>query len=75
MLFKFVTKAIVALHNFLMYKSQANSNENQYFPPNDVNSDGVQGLIPGQWRAEESSILGLRDVDRFGSNNYLKMLN
>ena len=69
---KSVTKAIVALHNFLMYKSQANPNENQYCPPNYVDSDGVQGVIPGQWRDEESSILGLRDVDRLGSNNYSK---
>ena len=62
---KSVTKAIVALHNFLMYK-------NQHCPPNYVDSDGPQGVIPGKWHDEESSIMGLRDVDQLGSNNYSK---
>ena len=69
---KSVTKAITALHNFLMYKYQVSDNENQYCPPNYVDSDGLQGVVPGQWRVEENQIMGLRDIDRLGSNNYSK---
>ena len=69
---KSVTKAITALHNFLIYKSQVSDHENQYCPPNYVDTDRVDGILPGQWRVEENQIMGLRDINRLGSNNYSK---
>ncbi len=53
-----------------MYKNQVNRNENQYCPPSYVDSDGAYGVIQGQWRNEENRMMGLRDVDCLGWNNY-----
>ena len=55
-----------------MYKSQRNPNENQYCPPNYVDRDEIQGGTRGQWRDEDNNIMGLKDMDRLGSNNYAK---
>ena len=32
----------------------------------------MQGITPGLWRGEENQIMGLRDIDRQGSNSYSK---
>ena len=61
----FITKAVVALHNFLMSE---NNNNLQYCPPNLTDQEGPNGYIPGEWRRENSS--GLEDIRRIGSNNY-----
>ena len=65
-----ITKAIVALHNFLM---SLNSNENySYCPPGFADQDNSSGIIEGEWRREKENILGLRDIEHLGSNNYSK---
>ena len=65
-----ITKAIVALHNFLM---SLNSNDNySYCPPGFVDQDNSSGIIEGEWRREKENILGLRDIEHLGSNNYSK---
>ena len=61
----FITKAVVALHNFLMSE---NNNNLQYCPPNLTDQEGPNGYIPGEWKRENSS--GLEDIRRIGSNNY-----
>ena len=65
-----ITKAIVALHNFLM---SLNSNDNySYCPPGFVDQDNSSGIIEGEWRTEKENILGLRDIEHLGSKNYSK---
>ena len=65
-----ITKASVALHNFLM---SLNSNDNySYCPPGFVDQDNSSGIIEGEWRREKEHILGLRDIEHLGSNNYSK---
>ena len=65
-----ITKAIVALHNFLM---SLNSNDNySYCPPGFVDQDNSSGIIEGEWRREKENILGLRDIEHLSSNNYSK---
>ena len=65
-----ITKAIVALHNFLM---SVNSNDNySYCPPGFVDQDRSSGIIEGEWRREKENTLGLRDIEPLGSNNYSK---
>ena len=65
-----ITKAIVALHNFLM---SLNSNDNySYRPPGFVDQDNSSGIIEGEWGREKENILGLRDIEHLGSNNYSK---
>ena len=55
-----ITKAIVALHNFLM---SLNSNDNySYCPHGFVDQDNSSGIIEGEWRTEKENILGLRDI-------------
>ena len=61
----FITKAVVALHNFLMSE---NNNNLKYCPPNLTDQEGPNGYIPGEWRRENSS--RLEDIRRIGSNNY-----
>ena len=61
----FSTKAVVALHNFLMIENNDNL---QYCPPNLTDQEGPNGYIPGEWRRGNSS--GLEDIRIIGSNNY-----
>ena len=63
-----VTKACVALHNFLMKTNNANSNG--YCPANYVDTDGPSGERPGDWRREENSSFALQPLNNAGSNNY-----
>ena len=65
-----ITKAIVALHNFLM---SLNSNDNySYCPPGFVNQDNSSEITEGKWRTEKENILGLTDIEHLGSNNHSK---
>ena len=65
-----VTKACVALHNFLIKSNNANSKG--YCPPaNYVDTDGPSGERPGgDWRREENSSFALQPLNNAGSNNY-----
>ena len=67
---KSVTKAIGGLHNFLMKKNH--EGDNQYCPPNYIDREENDHVLPGDWRQEQNHISGLRDVGRIGSNNYSK---
>ena len=69
--FVFITKAVVALHNFLMSLKKDNDNYN-YCPNTFIDQDGHNGLIPGEWRGNINNIQGLEDILQFGSNNYSK---
>ncbi len=65
---KVLTKAVVALHNFLMSHNSANAH--RYCPINYTDQERETGITPGEWRNEENDILGLRPLGRVGSNNY-----
>ena len=67
---KSVTKAVVGLHNFLMKKNH--EGDNQYCPPNYIEREENDHVLPGDWRQEQNHISGLKDVRRIGSNNYSK---
>ena len=58
------TKAIVALHNYLM------ADHKFYFPPSfgDLSIGGT--VRPGDWRNDVSCQNGLRNLSKIGSNNY-----
>ena len=63
-----ITKAVVALHNFLMSKhSQNNFN---YCPPNYTDTDGPCGFRPGEWRKETPASSALEAIPQMCSNNY-----
>ena len=65
---KRITKAVVVLHNFLMYENE--SNDENYCPPTYVDQDGPDGLQPGKWRSNQQTINGLVPVHGKASNNY-----
>ena len=67
---KSVTKEIIGLHNFLMKKNHEGGN--QYCPPNYIDREEIDQVVPGDWRQEQNHISGLKDVRRIGSNNYSK---
>ena len=63
-----VIKAVLALHNFLMY-NRSFSNYNAYCPLDFVDRE-VQGqVMQGQWRTDVHN-QALQDVSNIGSNNY-----
>ena len=50
-----------------------NSNDNySYCPPGFIDQDSSSGIIEGEWRTEKENILGLRDIEHLGLNNYSK---
>lgn len=62
------TKAIVALHNFLIHIS--NESRNNYCPPNYVDREDNGEFIPGEWRTDQANE-GLDNIVNMGcSNNY-----
>ena len=65
---KVLTKAVVALHNFLMSRNSGNAH--LYCPINYTDPQRRTGIAPGEWRNEENDILGLQSLGRVGSNNY-----
>ena len=65
-----VTKAVVALHNYLMHGKSFETNV--YCPPGFSDSQTGSGVRRGAWRNEVNSIDGLVDIPRLGSNNYTK---
>ena len=63
-----ITKAVVALHNYLMRKhSQGNFS---YCPPNYTDTDGPSGFTQGEWRKEMSTTSALEAIPQMCSNNY-----
>jgi hypothetical protein len=65
---KVLTKAVVALHNFLMSNNSANAH--RYCPINYTDQERGTGITSGEWRNEENDILGLQPLGQVGSNNY-----
>ena len=64
-----ITKAVVVLHNFLMFdKVQRRSS---YFPPGYADEETPSGIKEGGWRAEGDSA-ALAEIHRIGSNTYSK---
>ena len=55
-----ITKAIVAMHNFLM-KKRSKNNYN-YCPTSYTDTDGPSGFRPGDWRKENSKCAGLESL-------------
>ncbi|XP_057310637.1 uncharacterized protein LOC130648602 [Hydractinia symbiolongicarpus] len=66
-----ITKAVVALHNYLMTVSNANDTYN-YCPENYVDRGSQNNIIPGEWRKDSESISGIQDLTNCSSNNYSK---
>ncbi|XP_046863845.1 uncharacterized protein LOC124457685 [Xenia sp. Carnegie-2017] len=67
-----ITKAVVALHNFLMSINE-DDDSNLYCPPSFADQDGQMGneFKPGEWRQDANCMNGLGDITDVGaSNNY-----
>lgn len=64
------TKAVVALHNYLMHGKSFESN--LYCPPGFADVETSNGIRRGGWRNEVDGIDGLADIPQLGSNNYSK---
>ena len=67
-----ITKSVVALHNFLMKKRASQSENYSYCPPSNVDQESRSGVVPGDWRKEETVGDGLQLIQKLGSNNYSK---
>lgn len=65
-----ITKAVVALHNFLMKLNEQISSYS-YCPASYVDLENAVGTTPGEWRRHAISE-GLVPIGHFGSNNYSK---
>lgn len=63
-----MVQAAVCLHNWLRSK---NVDENDYLPPDMVDRDGPNDLIPGRWRNDENEIneSALQDIAMVGTHN------
>ncbi|XP_047140903.1 uncharacterized protein LOC124815975 [Hydra vulgaris] len=66
-----ITKAVVALHNFLMSKRKESLNYD-YCPNTYIDQDGQNELIPGEWRKEIGDVQGLQDISNSACNNHSK---
>ncbi|XP_046855143.1 uncharacterized protein LOC124448176 [Xenia sp. Carnegie-2017] len=67
-----ISKAVVALHNFLRSINE-DDDSNLYCPPSFVDQDGQMGneFKPGEWRQDVNCMNGLGDITDVGvSNNY-----
>ena len=66
-----ITKAVVALHNFLMKKCTNQENNNySYCPSSYTDYDTSSGFQAGNWRKEHVNNAGLQPIPQIGSNNY-----
>ena len=67
-----VTKAVVALHNYLMKKSTNvdRNNNYSYCPSSYTDQDTRSGLTLGDWRQDQINTGGLQHLQQIGSNNY-----
>ena len=65
-----ITKAVVALHNFLMVTKE-NNGVDCYCPHSYVDRDSPAGVIPGDWRQDARGINSLTRIESLrSSNNY-----
>ncbi|CAB4035885.1 Hypothetical predicted protein [Paramuricea clavata] len=65
-----ITKATVALHNYLM-SEKAFESASKYCPAGFTETEGPGGTqLEGEWRSVVQRDQGLRDLTRAGSNNY-----
>ena len=67
---KFVTKAAVSLHNFLIKEQSINTGNYAYCPVDFVDQESARGQIPGNWRREIGDFQGLVPMGNQGSNNF-----
>ena len=65
-----ITKAVVALHNFLM--STESTGRSTYCPPGFTDNETGLSLQSGTWRQENLPNEGLISISHTGSNNYAK---
>ena len=65
-----ITKAVVALHNFLMKLNEGTSSYS-YCPASYVDLENAVGTTPGEWR-RHAHAEGLVPIGRTSSNNYSK---
>lgn len=66
-----ITKAVVALHNFLMI-TQDKYGECSYCPPGFIDQDNSDGVRSGDWRKEVQGYTGLAPMGLAMSNNYTR---
>ena len=59
-----ITKAIVALHNYLMV------HKSNYCPLGHADSDTTNRMRPGGWRNEIEGFTGMTPIGTQGSNNF-----
>ena len=64
-----VTKACIALHNFLMF---GRTFDNMYCPEGFVDEETCHGYNLGDWRREQNGTQGLQQANNLGSNNYTR---
>lgn len=62
-----ITKAAVALHNFLI-GNRSPGEVHSYCPPNLIDHESPTGFRPGEWRQESRE--GMVPIGRTSSNNY-----
>ena len=68
---KSITKAVAALHNYLMKRRIQNYENNyNYCPTSYADRDTRLGLTLGDWRKEHGNTAGLQQISQMGSNNY-----
>ena len=65
-----ITKAVVALHNYLIFFNK--DKENSYCPANFVDQETEDGLMPGEWRKDIENNMGLQNLTHVSLNNYSK---
>ena len=65
-----ITKAVVALHNFLIKLNEGTSSYS-YCPASYVDLENAVGTTPGEWR-RHAHAEGLVPIGHAGSNNYSK---
>lgn len=64
---KQITKAVVALHNFLTTENHRDNYT--YSPTSFTDSDGPNGVNRGEWRDELENVTGLLPINRNNSTN------
>ena len=68
---KSITKAVVALQNYLMKKrTQNNDNNYNYCPTSFIDRDTRLGITLRDWSKEQTNSAGLQQISQMGSNNY-----
>ena len=68
-----ITKAVVALHNFLMTVKETDQSSNHYCPNTFVDHEGPNGFCLGEWRQDTNDMNGITPTRGVGaSRNYGK---